>query len=340
MFRRGSGQDIIIDPDPTADNADTIWLGSNLTPEEVVLRRSGNNLVLKILDTTDTLTVQDYFRNDSPLNRVEQIQFMDGTLWTHDDILLQIVAPTEGDDIIYGGAGDDLINGAGGNDALYGNAGNDTLTGEIGNDTLYGQAGNDTLTGGEGNDTLVGGVGNDTLDGGAGNDLLYGGDSSYWSSSTTSNGNDIYIFGRGSGQDSIVDNDKTPGNLDTIRLADAVLPEDIKLQRNGDHLEISINDTTDKLTVQNWFWKETSDYQVERIEFSDGTIWRADTIANMLVKGTEGDDILYGFSGADAMEGRGGDDKLYARGGDDTVDRYDAVFTGAAPNRFVYMWRG
>ncbi|MBM4329357.1 MAG: hypothetical protein FJ118_19610 [Deltaproteobacteria bacterium] len=129
MFRRGSGQDIIIDPDPTADNADTIWLGSNLTPEEVVLRRSGNNLVLRIKDTNDVLTVQDYFKNDSLLNRVEQIQFMDGAVWTHDDILLQIVAPTEGDDIIYGGAGDDAINGAGGNDALYGNAGNDALYG-------------------------------------------------------------------------------------------------------------------------------------------------------------------------------------------------------------------
>jgi len=175
IFRRGSGQDIIIDPDATPNNTDTIWLGSNLTPEEVVLRRSGNNLVLKILDTTDTLTVQDYFRNDSPLNRIEQIQFMDGTVWTHDDILVEIVKPSEGDDAIYGGTGDDLINGAGGNDALYGNAGDDTLNGEIGNDTLYGQAGDDTLTGGEGNDTLVGGVGNDTLDGGAGNDVLDGG---------------------------------------------------------------------------------------------------------------------------------------------------------------------
>jgi len=94
MFRRGSGQDIIIDPDPTADNTDTVWLGSNLTPDEVVLRRSGNNLVLKIIDTTDTLTVQDYFRNDSPLNRIEQIQFMDGTLWTHEDILIEIVKPS------------------------------------------------------------------------------------------------------------------------------------------------------------------------------------------------------------------------------------------------------
>jgi len=94
IFRRGSGQDIIVDADPTPNNTDTIWLGSNLTPEDVILRRNGNNLVQKIIDTTDTLTVQDYFRNDSPLNRIEQIQFMDGTLWTHEDILIEIVKPS------------------------------------------------------------------------------------------------------------------------------------------------------------------------------------------------------------------------------------------------------
>ncbi|MEW6532820.1 MAG: calcium-binding protein [Thermodesulfobacteriota bacterium] len=138
IFRRGSGQDIIIDPDATANNTDTIWLGSFLTPEEVVLRRSGNNLVLKIIDTTDTLTVQDYFRNDSPLNRIEQIQFMDGTLWTHDDILVEIVKPSEADDIFYSTSGNDELVGLGGNDSLYGLAGDDTLLGDAGNDKLYG----------------------------------------------------------------------------------------------------------------------------------------------------------------------------------------------------------
>jgi PAS domain S-box-containing protein len=55
------------------------WLGSNLTPNDAYLRRSGNDLVLRIVDTTDILPVKDFFKNDSTLNRVEQIQFMDGT---------------------------------------------------------------------------------------------------------------------------------------------------------------------------------------------------------------------------------------------------------------------
>ena len=113
IFRRGSGQDTIIDTDATAGNVDTIWLGSNLTPEDVTLKRSGNNLVLKINDTTDTLTVQDYFGNNSTINRIEQIQFMDGTVWIDSDILRETFAPTEGDDLIYGGSGDDNLRRAG-----------------------------------------------------------------------------------------------------------------------------------------------------------------------------------------------------------------------------------
>jgi len=309
IFRRGSGQDIIIDPDPTADNADTIWLGSNLTPEEIVLRRSGNNLILKIQGTTDTLTVQDYFRNDSPLNRIEQIQFMDGTLWTHDDILVEIVKPSEGDDVIYGGPGDDSIDALGGNDAVYGRDGDDTLIGGTGSDRLYGEAGNDTLLGGDGTDTLVSGASNDILDGGADNDTLDGGE-----------GNDTYPFSRGSGQDTIIETDTTAGNVDTIVLGEGVLPQDVNLQRIGNVLKLTIPDSGDAVNVQSWLQYDTPRCGVEQIRFSDGTIWDADTIMDILVTGTEANDIIYSFSRADAIEGRGGDDRLYARGGDDTLD--------------------
>ncbi|MEW6352601.1 MAG: hypothetical protein AB1646_26440, partial [Thermodesulfobacteriota bacterium] len=55
IFRRSSGQDRIIDIDPTAGNVDTIWVGSSLTPDEVRLRRVGDGLVVTTLDTTDTV---------------------------------------------------------------------------------------------------------------------------------------------------------------------------------------------------------------------------------------------------------------------------------------------
>ena len=75
-----------------------------------------------------------------------------------------------------------------------------------GNDILYGTANADTINGLAGNDALSGQLGNDTLEGGAGNDSLEGG-----------LGNDTYLFARGDGQDSVADNDATPGNVDILR---------------------------------------------------------------------------------------------------------------------------
>jgi Ca2+-binding RTX toxin-like protein len=51
--------------------------------------------------------------------------------------------PTNGDDLIRGGAGNDRLSGLGGNDTIYGGAGNDTLDGGPGNDRLIGGPGAD-----------------------------------------------------------------------------------------------------------------------------------------------------------------------------------------------------
>ena len=111
------------------------------------------------------------------------------------------------------------------------------------------------------------------MDGGAGNDTLYGGDELDTSRSVGSNGNDTYLFGRGWGQDTIIDYDKTAGNLDTILLNNDVLPADVTIRRSGDNLVLSINDAPDTLTVNNWFKDEVDTWQVEQIQFADGTTW-------------------------------------------------------------------
>jgi Ca2+-binding RTX toxin-like protein len=202
IFRRGSGQDTIIDYDPTPGNVDTIFLGSSLTPDDISLKRSGDNLVLKIKDTSDTLTVVDFFRNDSMLNRVERILFMDGTTWTDSDMIRIAYTPTEGDDLIYGSPE------------------SDDLRGLDGNDTIYGRDGDDTISGDAGSDRLFGGVGADTLDGGPGNDILDGG-----------TGNNTYLFGRGYGQDTIIAQNASAGNTDAIALGAGVLSTDTRLRR-------------------------------------------------------------------------------------------------------------
>ncbi len=89
--------------------------------------------------------------------------------------------------------------------------------------------GNDQLHGGTGDDWLFGEFGNDILDGGAGNDYLNGG-----------TGDDIYLFGHGSGQDTVFDHDEAPGNVDTILMADGVVASDVEVSRDRFNLYLSL----------------------------------------------------------------------------------------------------
>jgi Ca2+-binding RTX toxin-like protein len=134
---------------------------------------------------------------------------------------------------------------------LNGTAGNDTLTGGAGNDTLIGLAGNDNLSGGAGKDSLNGGLGADTLSGGLGNDLLIG-----------DKGNDTYLFGRGDGQDTLVDKDSTWFNSDALKIANAKSNQ-LWFTRSGNNLNIAIIGTTDKVTIQDWYTSSTN--RVEKI---------------------------------------------------------------------------
>ncbi|MCX7178266.1 MAG: hypothetical protein NTX56_05630, partial [Proteobacteria bacterium] len=141
----------------------------------------------------------------------------------------------------------------------------DYAIGSAGVDRFYGNGGDDVLLGLQGDDTLNGGGGDDVLDGGAGNDMLYGGDT------LSGTGNDTYLFGRGDGQDTIIELDDTAGNLDTIRFKAGIAPSDVIATRPGNTSEdllLSIVGTTDSIRVQNWF--NASRSRVEQVTFEDG----------------------------------------------------------------------
>ncbi|MEW6351667.1 MAG: calcium-binding protein [Thermodesulfobacteriota bacterium] len=266
IFRRGSGHDRIIDIDTTAGNVDTIWLGSSLTPEDISLKAVGTDLVLKINDTGDSLAATSFFDETRPMFRIERIQFMDGTVWNESDIHWVIYRPSEGADYIEGTAGDDEISTLGGNDTvlalagddtvhgdadddtIFGGAGDDTLFGDDGSDTVHGETGDDTLAGGQGDDRLVGGTGRDTLDGGADNDLLQG-----------EAGRDTYLFGRGSGQDTIIEALTTDGSSNTVALGEGILPTDVVLQRSSEYtLTLLMSGTDDSLWISDWGASDSS----------------------------------------------------------------------------------
>jgi Ca2+-binding RTX toxin-like protein len=309
FFGRGSGRDTIQDTDAAPGAIDAIQVASDLAPGDISARRDGDHLVLTINGSTDQLTVWYWFWQDRPDNQVEEIRFADGTVWDVATIKQKVVTGTVGADALIGYPTPDILDGLAGNDTIFGRAGDDTLRGGDGADRLYGEAGNDTLLGGAGDDYLSGGADADILDGGAGNDSLDGGPSA-----------DAYLFGRGSGQDTIQDVETTAGVIDTIQMAAGIQPRDVFLARNGDHLVLTINGTADQLTVYYWFWQDRPDNQVEQVRFDDGTTWDVAAIKLKVLTGTAGPDTLAGYATADALSGLAGNDVLFGRAGDDMLD--------------------
>jgi Ca2+-binding RTX toxin-like protein len=167
-----------------------------------------------------------------------------------------VAANLHGADTLDGGTGNDFVLGEGGNDTLYGGDGNDWLAGEdqvefrgasaltgddvldggAGNDTLIGGNGNDQLEGGSGIDDLFGGAGVDSLTGGAELDYLYGGEGSDRLDGGAGNdfvsgeeGSDTYVFGLGSGNDTIEGYGNQPSDSDAIEFLTGVSPANVSI---------------------------------------------------------------------------------------------------------------
>ncbi|MDL5602274.1 calcium-binding protein, partial [Bacillus subtilis] len=199
-------------------------------------------------------------------------------------------------DSLYGELGDDRLGGEDGNDLLDGGEGNDSLNGGNGNDLLLGGNGNDYLYGDSGDDVLIGGQGNDILDGGS--------------------GNDIYRFERGWGSDTISSYDSTANKLDAIEFGAGIAASDILITRSRNDLELSLRGTADRITVSNYFSNDaTGPYKVEEIRFADGTVWNIDTVKQMALAGTTGNDALTGYATNDLITAGNGNDSVYGGAG-------------------------
>ena len=146
---------------------------------------------------------------------------------------------------------------------IYGNALGQAIIGTSWNDKIYGFDGNDTLNGGAGNDILNGGTGNDTLNGSA--------------------GADTYLFTRGDGQDTILDNDSTSGVKDILRFNDTtVSANQLWFRKAGEtnDLEISVIGTDDKVTVKDWYVGDAT--RIEEIYDGTGKKLVAADVANLV----------------------------------------------------------
>ena len=277
------------------------------------MRRAGNALVLDINGTTDSLSITDWFLEGFGAEyQVQRVEFADGTSWDVDALKARVLAVTEGPDVLVGYGSADVIDALGGNDQVSGLGGADTLDGGAGNDLLDGGPGNDVLRGGAGADNLRGGDHDDVLDGGPGTDVVDGGF-----------GSDTYLFGRGSGQDTVNDRDWQIASLDRVLLAADVAPGDVTVRRAGNALVLDINGTTDSLSITDWFLEGFgAEYQVQRVQFADGTAWDVPTLKQLAsaIVGTSGADTLTGTAASETIRGLAGNDQLFGRGGDDLLD--------------------
>ena len=128
--------------------------------------------------------------------------------------------------------------------------------------------------------TLQGGAGDDTLQGGAGNDILAGGRYDTWNGNYDGSGNDTYQFGRGDGQDRIVDVDTTPGNTDVVHSARMSRWTNSGFAKRATTCRSASLGTDDKLTLNNWY--AGSQYHVEEFRTSDGHVLIDTQVQNLV----------------------------------------------------------
>jgi Ca2+-binding RTX toxin-like protein len=330
-FKLGDGADTITDFDEAAsyNAADELRFGTGIVAADISALRAGNDMVLRHTNRTDQITITDWFTDVTM--QIEQVSFIDGTVWLADQISQRALATgTPGDDLLTGTELADLIEGLAGNDTLDGGAGNDTLIGGTGDDTyvvdsafdvltekasqgtdtvqsslswtlganlenltltgteassgtgntlanaLRGNAQANLLSGLGGNDTLYGGVGADTLLGGAGDDSYIGGLGADTLNDTSTTANDVYVWGRDQGADTLSD----AGGIDRLDVLPGVTEDQLWLRRVGKNLELSVIGTADSLTINGWY--ASPGKQIESFHLSDGQALQAGRVQQLV----------------------------------------------------------
>ncbi len=298
IFARGDGKDVLNDSgsagvgtDKNHPGGDKLLFGTDITMDDLVLQRSGSDMVIYLRDRANpegalsalenSVTVRNWANTS---NRVEVFQFFDGKDFDVSELTNtylgrdgQDVADTltgsssadwmdgfAGNDTLHAGAGKDFVLGGSGDDALWGEAGNDLLSGGTGNDTLYGGDGDDVVAGDTGNDTMygeagadvmAGGAGDDWIDGGAGDDVIIGdtGNDTYQASA----GQDIYRFGFGDGNDTYIGSEQTGINgTDVVMLESGISKDSLWFERVGNDLTMRLVGSTDTMTFKNWYYSD------------------------------------------------------------------------------------
>lgn len=257
--------------------SDEIVFGEGISADEIRFVRSVNNDLQLVQDDTDNRIIFNNWFGDENA-RIERIRFADGTVLEGESLAARV-------NQVVGTAGNDILNG--------GDSIDDVMLGLAGNDQLNGFDGNDRLEGGDGDDQLAGGNGDDTLIGGA--------------------GDDIYVLS--GGHDTIRD-DGAAGDLNTVKLAPGLIPEDVAVDYVGDNLVMSWNSGADGAVIEDYALKPDA--------------WRLELASSADV---ELDDffavpIEYGESSGDAAYVRSTFQRMQETWYQELFERYDGLSAG------------
>ena len=282
LFRSGHGQDTITES--TASDANTLVFEGAIF-EQVILKKSGNDLIIVAYGEDDSVTLKNFFNNSANYRQFSLV--FDNKTFSIDEVAAIDVS-------------------------IYGTDGNDTLSGWNNGDTLYGYAGNDALNGNNGNDTLDGGTGNDKLYGGSGDDTYvfnkgHGHDTVSDSSSAAIN---TLVFQGATAADLTLQKSGYDLIIHAYGTDDTVTLPDYFRSASYQRFSIALDDQTlsmDDLTAMGF-----------PVYGTDGN----DTLSGWnngdTLYGYAGNDSLNGNNGNDTLDGGTGNDKLSGGSGDDT----------------------
>jgi len=350
VFGHGRGNDVITDGGPD----DHIWLSQDVNVEDIEIVHEGDQYVLTLTDTGETLTVSDqvggfYISN----TRNGQPGF------------INLTGKSGQDKLMFSGSRDGYIFTFDSNDSMWGNDAGNYINGGEGKDTLLGFGGDDTLAGGAGADVLNGGgyetltfqavgqagyrpgditlnpngAGNDTVtynasDAGVDVDLKRGtgkggyaeGDSFISIENVTGSEYNDTLSGTGGANvlkgrkgDDIID---ARGGDDVIDGGDG--NDTIAAGSGNDLITGGKGDDTIDGGEGNDLVNYADEYVSVNVDLEAGTATSStgnDTLSNVeSVMGSFRSDTISGSSEDNELFGAWGDDKLYGRDGDDYLD--------------------
>ena len=250
----GHGYDVIEVKHSTTTEIKTLIL-EGLNPSDIGLERWGTSLGIGYTKggIWEGISINNYFASAN--NRIDLIQFSDGTVWDYNTVMSQTIrlSGTASSDVlsgftntpndIYGKEGNDLIKGGNLLDGLRGDAGNDIMQALDGDDVFFDGAGNNVLDGGIGTDSFNLGAGNDLIIGGKGYDFI-----------TTGAGYDIIAFNKGDGADII---NASTGADNTLSLGGNITYSDLAFSKTGNDLIFKVS-STDQITLKDWYTSTTN----------------------------------------------------------------------------------